>query len=357
MSHQLVALTDGYFHSPNFGDLLMRQIVHGRLRSLGLHPVDAYTVASFQGQISGVQIDRQYEGVLRGPGLRGLVFAGGGYLEQPRGRRGWQHLWRRLAVARAVRRHGLPVVMTGIGGARPLSQAAQLLIAALLRQCSIVVARDEETLGLVRDLGSASSAVPGADLVLTLPRRVPPGEQTVSSAVGFHVERPSLDETLALSRRCIDAARSVGCRATLILDHRSTYRPALDAVVAGEDDLDVIGPASPDEMLESLSRFAAVITTKLHVGVAAFSVGVPPFALVSHSKVSRFYHQVGLAQHTTPLDGPDRLDDVLKSWLLAARTGAAMERYESAYLSAADLRDRAGASLGAVDHLLEGPHR
>ncbi|MCA1992759.1 MAG: polysaccharide pyruvyl transferase family protein, partial [Coleofasciculus sp. S288] len=53
------------------------------------------------------------------------------------------------------------------------------------------------------------------------------------------------------------------------------------------------------ETVALISKLSAVITTKLHVGIIAYALGVYSESFAIHSKVARFYQQIGRSSQCT----------------------------------------------------------
>jgi len=77
-----------------------------------------------------------------------------------------------------------------------------------------------------------------------------------------------------------------------------------------KDDLKVEWPIKqytvPEDTLEFISTCDIVLTTKLHVAITSYALGVKPIGISKHPKTKRFFKQVGLS--TNHFDLYDILD-------------------------------------------------
>src|SRR5690606_1554026 len=71
---------------------------------------------------------------------------------------------------------------------------------------------------------------------------------------------------------------------------------------------------TPEDTLKFISTCRVVVTTKLHVAITSYALGVKPIGISKHPKTKRFFKQVGLSTNHFDLD--DILDEEKRKQVL-----------------------------------------
>lgn len=315
----------GSYYEHNFGDELLLALYARWIRETGAGIAVNAPLASEEMMRAIGADSRGMSGLRR---VMGLVYGGGGYFgEQPVRpiRWGFRNLLRYAPPAVAMELRARPYAIIGVG-AGPLSN--RLTRRAIVRLCSradVVAVRDEESCEYLRGfgvrredvvvtadaaltigaLGDRCSLAAGSDpplgyrrrernigIHLLLPREMSHfSELLVGGLIRFATKHPETAFVFfADSRRegvTSEDQRPSGLVMTLIqqLGARSSFVPYKE----------------PLTLLNLLASLDMVITTKLHVGIAAVALGIPVVSLPYHYKVARFYRQVNASDHCVPL--------------------------------------------------------
>lgn len=75
---------------------------------------------------------------------------------------------------------------------------------------------------------------------------------------------------------------------------------------------------TPEQLVEKISSYDAVVSTRLHPSIISFSLGVPSLGIIWNPKVSNFYENIGYADRTVdvrrldPAAIVDRIDAIIE---------------------------------------------
>ncbi|MEM6334250.1 MAG: polysaccharide pyruvyl transferase family protein [Planctomycetota bacterium] len=244
-------------------------------------------------------------------GVRAAVFGGGGYLNDGGGAASSvRRLLRYSVPARVWRAMGVPYAVVGVGAGPIGSKTGAARIAAVCRGAKRLCVRDTATAELLVKAGVPSAAIEvTADLVLSLTPGDVPAEAT-AAAEALLGPKPEGKRRLA-----VHTSKSGG-------DGHQIQRlaEAVGEVVGGDERVEVCwifdhGNRSLDEVRAAADKHLpgarviphqphwptvaligamdGVLTTKLHVGITAWAMGVPACGFSAHIKSKRFYEQVG----------------------------------------------------------------
>lgn len=312
----------GAYYSNNFGDLLLIKLFESWIRSR----VDCEIVYPLVPERQRERFGREFPGVRLGlEGARrwkALVYVGGGYLGEPEKVRGsrlggkWNQrfLSRHVLPAAVCIWNGTPYAVLGVE-AGPLSN---VLVRSAARQilghAQEVSGRNEESGRFARELLEEGANVHVApDAALSIDRSDIPAEamETVermlgpdrgSRLLGIHSPSHLLSEdpkTALLMDTIVSQLSSARDVTPVVFSDRGDA--AMDAACGrlsarvtasiGRECLS-IPFAGIWETCALISRLSAIVTTKLHVGIVAYALGVYSESFAVHQKTPRFYRQI-----------------------------------------------------------------
>lgn len=291
-----IALHGSYF-GRNFGDTLLVRIFRDWVRD-----IDADIECGLPVVASTLEAQEIGADIISDPNsYNGLVYCGGGYFGEPPGSlvtrvrwayRNWQrHLrWKSQPGYREM-----PYCILGVGVGPVSSRIFRAKVVNLFNRAEFISVRDEtsrnyldswgvkRTIHLCYDAALSLNNVLKKDestptekptLIVHLPFRRPVYQQIVHEIAGWVSNRADVQVICLLDSPMQDRAMDV------------LYKPLLDAGAHPHPYLSV------DNLLNTLQSANAVITAKLHVGIAATALDKPVLSIPYHSKTYRFYEQI-----------------------------------------------------------------
>jgi len=322
----------GCYENRNFGDLLMLDMLAEKVAGVqDARPVCGWTHRSQSASLRA-RSGHGYLTVL----TAGLgVFGGGGYLHHTEGLPTWR-LRRFMRIAQIWRARRTPYGVFGVGIGAKLSHFGERAVAEILDGAEIVCLRDPQSAETASALGVAASRLEVLpDMVLTLDRAQVPADALCHAAerlpeigggklrVGLHLEslrgseaalRAVVEEVVACQSRCrIEEV-------VALVDHDASFPDIVERVLvrSGVKRYVVLPKQRHWDLPAFLTRCDLVVSTKLHVCVAATALGVPVASLWTHEKSARFFAQIGRQQLAAPASlGPAPL----RAWLEAFSSG------------------------------------
>lgn len=306
----------GAFEVENFGDILLARIFADWARECGWQPMVVDAPDYVKRDLGLIEESRPVK-------PQALLLFGGGYLGEPkrtlpgRWRWGFNMIKRHLSVLDWARRNRLPYAVIGAGFGPISNLPARWMTRSLLGASIPVVLRDEESAALARQYGVNVSAV-SADAALTLadqplrPEAVTEANRIRSLAQGRPVvavqfDQPEgTDESWTLLHATLaDCLKSTDYFVFGVSDQRGTA-VAEKHKQAAEEFLRRLGQrhfepyTSMDGLIGKLSAADLVVTSKLHLGIVASSLGKPVVSVPTHQKTVRFYRQLGRSEICVP---------------------------------------------------------
>lgn len=280
----------GALWANNFGDVLLAKILSESLARNGIAPKSPFLHDIFirEAGISRASLRDIWSADY-------VIFMGGGYLSEPPIN---IHRW---AVSRYFRIFvwgdlcrvlGKPYSILGVGAGPCASPVTRVFVRRLCGGAERVIVRDVRSSEELVDIGVKRAISVAADHALTV--KVRSGDSNGQSArIGFHLSArvPALiDAMFNLS----DEAFS-GKEVWYIEDHPGELRKL---AVINSDLKEFFGARilsfrSCDDFMDGLSTLEFVVTSKLHVGVVACSLGMRVCSIPYHPKVRRFYSDIG----------------------------------------------------------------
>ena len=305
-------IVHGSYFSVNFGDLLLVEIARSLVRSADLTPLllnPSQRVKNALIADNGVSSPQEISLT------KGLLFAGGGYLGAANSNAvawGYRNLMRHGRALRIATK--APSYFYGIGfGPLPDGRYRELSMKAL-NFARFIAFRDVESLRLYRDYGGTNDAVEviaDAATLISLSKDaisidgefycdLPQRPSSLPKAI-FHIESGHSDDQFraiceGVSRAA--TAMSKEYEICFISDGIARWRETKQMAIARKlakaiKGARVIKFSSCKELMQELAAAEVILTTKLHVGIVGAALGKNVISLPHHSKVERFYSQIG----------------------------------------------------------------
>lgn len=325
----------GAYHIDNFGDTLLlaiyaswiREIVPGTVVTM---PYAAPPVRAAAGAVDGPSHTTPWT-------ADAIVYGGGGYFGEPPGnphRWGGRFLRRHPYLALSARSIGRPYAVIGVGFGPLSNRVARAAAVAVCNGARTLAVRDDESKAFAVQYGVSPDRIRvTADAAMSLTSKdLPPyAREYAESLKGGTNGSLTIGAHLSFSRH---EEGGIG----VVIDE-------LERLLARHDDVSIVGildRQGAKEQLESaeelrrrighrvkilpyedtwrlaaaLGQLDLVITTKLHVGIVSATLGTPVISLPVHSKVPRFYRQIGAMDRCHPLRdlGHGHLSELLEDW-------------------------------------------
>jgi polysaccharide pyruvyl transferase WcaK-like protein len=286
----------GPYRFRNFGDDLIGLVIARHLRGLGFGEVWMHDIAEQNAAFAGATVRRLRRIVLEAD----HVVIGGGHLLGDGGYAPTVYYQKLLFLTALFRwALGRPTEVNGVG-AGPLALRGARFYAKLgCRLVRRVGVRDPESVRFVaRELGCAESKImEGADLALLWPELFPMRVRPeMRRAVGIQMdwlgENPG---KMKVPGGIID--KWSGDVIYLSNGRKTTRAKNLFGIPGIEANYE-----SMPGFLELLSQCRTVITTHLHIAIAAYAARIPTFTLAMNRKSRRFYAQVGHPERCIDLE-------------------------------------------------------
>jgi polysaccharide pyruvyl transferase WcaK-like protein len=205
--------------------------------------------------------------------------------------------WR---ISRFLRRNKIPYSVIGPGVGPFSFSIGRKMASGIFSGAQEIVIRDQESFDWVKKLNPGLNVVQAADIALSL-IRLKSKKRKRAMNVAVHLS-PTITRYLSANDigLLVDDISNSGAVVTLISDTNVSRgpvkNPILDeirGIVRGGVITKQYG--GTDSLLKDIDRaYDLIVTTKLHVGMVAYSLGVLPISLAAHIKTLRFYKQISL---------------------------------------------------------------
>lgn len=328
----------GCYDIQNFGDVLLQEMLAARLtESFGTKPV--VPMVGRRGRV-------RWLGQFKNSDY--CIWGGGGYFSDTGSyRHDIGHLSKYVLPAATMQSAGVPYSLL-CPGAGPLDTwLGRNAARYICNGARLIIVRDEESRELIASTGIAPDRIQvAADFVLSLQPSSIPASATQRATellgpaspgtrwVGVHLEsmyRSNEKECTAAIESLVEACRNrPEVRLAFISDHSLTAHTHFQRFIAGEGERHRSIPRQDIwTTLALLKRLnGGVITSKLHVGIAGYSVGVPVFSLWTHPKTPRFYRMIGRSDAQAPFQN---WREVLPAWISRLGSDAEAARFVGEY--------------------------
>ncbi|PIG94075.1 polysaccharide pyruvyl transferase family protein [Gloeocapsopsis sp. IPPAS B-1203] len=327
----MIAIHGSYYNN-NFGDLLLIKLVENWVKSK-VNSTIVYPMVDKQEQKEFKEhFPNSFIGIKQRETWQALVCTGGGYLGEPN----WSHgkklggKWNK----QFFRRHVLPAeiciwsntpyAIVGVE-AGPLSNIfVRHEVKRILSHASVLSVRNIESKKFIQDtLGIDSEVIVAPDAALTISK-----EDIPTTALNY------VDSLLAPYQGMISLGIHYPSRFLCDTPQAELLRQGLFSTLASTPDVlpvvfsdcgsnnvpsdteklaKIIHNSTGKECLSLpfkgiwetaalISKLSAILTTKLHVGIVAYALGVHCESFATHQKTPRFYKQIGRASQCIMLD-------------------------------------------------------
>lgn len=275
---------------------------------------------------------------------RSVVVGGGGILGDSGRVPKTKYLWRGVRAATFARLTGMPVVVTGVGAGPLKLPRSRRLCRTLCTLAKGVGVRDDESLSfLTETLGvPRKKIVLGADVALLWPGLLdvtpaPSGRVGVQcDATGFASDdaKGIVD---VLHRKLAEYCSAHSDECVLVSNHSqdTSLMQYLPRKVSS------LNYSKLQDFLPRLAGLKSIITTHLHLSIAAYAARVPCFSLFVREKTARFYRQIGRADRAVSIETatPEDIDRLIREAQTAVWTDEDERRRESLCTEATKLLD------------------
>lgn len=300
MTIQRKAALHGCYNNGNFGDLLLAEIVQHRLqRALGWKVL-----------VPSRDCNGRVAVLFRIAQSDMLLFGGGGYFTDRESITGLVALTKYFIAAFIMKLLRKPSYVVGVGVGPVRYRISKMMIARIASWANAISVRDEESRRVLVNAGVDSERVRVAcDLALVLGDEEAaksyvhaPPPKSASRRFGVHLEsifNRAPEEAMAIWEVLLEMA---GANTTLVVisDHGTAFsifcRDYLSRKTCIRTHVEIIEFQGIAQLLQTIASCDGILTSKLHVGIVAYALGVPPFSLWTHQKVPRFYKQIGRAE-------------------------------------------------------------
>jgi len=306
----------GCYHTRNFGDILMLDLIGRRLNAK-----KECTVSSpwlHENELGN--IDVEYGGGIKGCFLKDVaILGGGGYLVDEEGdSRSTQRLLRYSVPARIWRIFNVPYSIVGVGVGPELTARGAKRVRYICDGAKNITVRDDESKALLVEIGvnEAKIAVT-ADFVMGLTKNdIPAGfvikaKNLLASCdktkrkFGLHIS-VGQNKAHIIENIAIKLAKGLGensdAQIVWLFDHSIANLDIIKNINSKYfKDAVIIDKQDHWTTVALLSELDAVLTTKLHVGITSWALGVSPCSLANHGKTKRFYRQIDREDFHTSL--------------------------------------------------------
>ncbi len=306
-------LLHGCYNTRNFGDLLLLELLTRYVRRT--FDADAVSPWLCLPVARGLSC-RPGHGLLSCLHARAAIFGGGGYFTDHGGEQWAIRKLLRYSVPAAIwRMLRIPYVISGVGVGPLTSEVGRNRVRSICVNAEAVAVRDAESRAVLIEAGVPEGKVSvTGDWVAGLTAGDLPEWASGRAAeilgprdtsvfrLGLHFE--SLSSQGALLERAMSAIgdslptdRAV--EAWWIVDHNmdsGLKSRVLDATRLWRHPLRLAERESFWTTAAVIGNMDLVMTSKLHVGIAAWALGVPPCGYSTHEKSRRFYRQIGRPQ-------------------------------------------------------------
>ncbi len=328
-NHSPRIIVAGSYHTKNFGDQLIADML-GRhfYKSAGVLPICPWLHPEAEQHVS----------LKRGQGLLDChgdlaIFGGGGYLRDKGYRTDTHRLIKHAITSSAFRLSRTPYAMIGAGAGPDLTNSGALAVRSILRSAKRIALRDQETINLITTrCGIKTSKIEEtADIVLGLTREEIPksflnktreyliSKRSKSRRLCLHLQsgQEHSDTIVEIIKQIGTAIKDKDISVVYLFDHgnsgMSYIREAGNEWTPGAIFLNNL---SPWEVVSFIGECDAVLTTKLHVGICSWALGVPTFGVSVHGKTKRFYRQIGRSDFQCDLskDAPSHASNWIDSF-------------------------------------------
>ena len=218
-------------------------------------------------------------------------------------------------IARLAKMFRIPYIILGVGLGPVSTCIGRHAIGYLLKGAQKVSLRDKESVSYAKEICPDVEIFDSADMVLSKCEKIRSSRQLKN--VGIHLGT-RVEELIDISLLAKEIEK-------LILQKEVCVKFVTDGISLGDiatdpvripakinntlgQKLEIVHYRGVDDFLNTLRQFDILLSTKLHGGIVAYTMGVFPISIAAHIKTERFYRQVDLEDYALPLsnDGVKR---------------------------------------------------
>lgn len=320
----------GAYYDNNFGDLLLMRIFDNWVRSAMPLPIVYPLVPKSEYRRFGGLFPNSQFGVKTWGQWNGLLYAGGGHFGEPqrqsqrgyRGYRSWEirfFLRHVLPAELCIQRH-VPYLIAGVGVGPLTNPLVRREVKRIFHNATSISVRNEESQRFVQESLGIHDVRLVPDAALTLSRDDIPPKVAASvdkllepysdrPLLGIHHPRYILADTPqaeALRKQLVKTLTTVPDLVPVVFadDGGGQFSEPCDQLArliqsaTGRSCL-IVPFKGVWHTVALISRLSAVVTTKLHVAIVAYALGVYAESCAVHPKVKRFFEQIGRSPQCT----------------------------------------------------------
>ncbi|WP_130860457.1 polysaccharide pyruvyl transferase family protein [Gracilibacillus phocaeensis] len=302
----------GAYENENFGDELLIAIQAKWLQNEGFEVALPFAVNVYREQINS----SSDKGINALQNSEKLIYTGGGYFGEPNHKTikwGINFFRKKHHIpAKIFNKKGKEYLICGIGAGPITNLFTRIKVVQICNTAKKTIVRDIESYNYLLKYGVKEEKLSiAADVVLSL-RNDDLNEDVIKKVkkyinrdenkfyLGIHVGVSPNDSNYSTQINCIieSLAKIVNKKSVipvLIADKRNSkvQEEALNKLVSLFKESPLIyRHKNIWETSALLSMLDAVITTKLHVGITAYTMGTKAFGIAAHQKTKRFYKQI-----------------------------------------------------------------
>lgn len=300
-----IAVHGSYFMR-NFGDTLLIKTACDWIKEMGYDDIILPTVSSDKEaeEIGAKRVSQDEWGE-----IDLLLYAGGGYFGEPNsdfiGRNRWAYLnyKRHVKLYQALNPKNTIVFGLGFG---PISNPyLRKKVINIFKSSRLVYLRDEESMEYAKKYKyTRGNLNRGVDLALSVGLEKKIYQPSKNNVIGLHI--PIVDKKLVnkyylLFQNVINIGSvEIFCDApkqTDLINHEDSFNYRL----LKRHNIKINPYQGPEELINNLRRCRLIVTSKLHVGILAASMGIPVYSVPIHTKVERFYKQINYMEQCNPI--------------------------------------------------------
>lgn len=306
---------NGCYGNRNYGDLLMVRLLSEYIARRHLNRVTCLWMHSKERESTAACA---HGGLAACWNASAAILWGGGYLESSSSA-STKRLMRYLIPAKIWSARNIPYVIAGVGVGAQLRGVSPKLIKSICNGAVAISVRDPESRDILASIGvETDNMCVTADVVLGLrakdipeqawpaARALLPADVLKKRIFGLHLP---LGRALApLHRQIIELVAQTfpqGSETAVVwIEDSPAYSEYHKMLARKLMPWAVVVPnQSPWVTAALIGTMTSVMTTKLHVGITAWALGVAPCALSLHEKTGRFFKQIDRADYQMPIEG------------------------------------------------------
>lgn len=307
----------GCYNTSNFGDLLLLDMVTGSIQEEEGHIVLTPWISDAEkNTVKATSIVSVSDFLSADVG----VFGGGGYfVDVPGNPKKAVKLLRYAMPAFLWRMFRIPYAIVGVGVGPELSFLGGKIVKFICSGAKLISVRDEASKRLLIEQGVNQNHIGVvADLAICLQYKDIP-EPSITKAkslindtqkfkLGIHlsIAEGLEDDIVAFAdilNKSIQKNKNKNIDVYWFFDHAESNLSKIQQIVDNHENYYLVKKQNHWVTAAFIGQLDSVITTKLHVGIVAFALGVLPFGISNHGKTKRFYEQIDRSDYQTDYNG------------------------------------------------------